>query len=73
MTKCPMCQQAAIVYPVEERGVCQSDKCQFDYCVKCFHPFHQSRPCVQLTVSKVKQGKDSKIGGKRGKQNLRRL
>lgn len=73
MTKCPMCQQAAIVYPVEERGVCQSDKCQFDYCVKCFHPFHQSRPCVQLTVSKVKRSKDSKIGGKRGKQNLRRL
>eukprot|EP00105_Crassostrea_gigas_P044707 XP_019928855.1 PREDICTED: uncharacterized protein LOC105343175 [Crassostrea gigas] len=73
MTKCPMCQQAAIVYPVEERGVCQSDKCHFDYCVKCFHPFHQSRPCVQLTVSKVKRSKDSKIGGKRGKQNLRRL
>ncbi|XP_061179087.1 F-box only protein 43-like [Saccostrea echinata] len=71
MTKCPMCQQAAIVYPVQERGMCQSDKCQFDYCVKCFHPFHQSKPCESLTVPK--RSKDSKIGGKHGKKFLRRL
>nr|XP_022322871.1 F-box only protein 43-like [Crassostrea virginica] len=71
MTKCPMCQQAAIVHPVMERGLCQSEKCQFDYCIKCFHPFHQSRPCESLTV--IKRTKDSKIGGKRGKKFLRRL
>lgn len=70
LRKCPKCSKVAKVLPVQDRGQCLNSECSFDFCSKCFYPYHGSKPCTPVAAKKPKT--DS-IGSKKSKKNLKRL
>ena len=73
--KCPRCSSPARVHDVQERAWCSSEKCKFDFCIKCNLQFHGAKDCALPSPTKntKKTKKDNIIGSKTSKKKLRRL
>jgi len=67
---CPHCQAQAKVLPCQDRAVCVSEACGYDFCTLCFSAFHPERRCKPLCISK---SKNDLAGTRKSKKNLRRL
>ncbi|KAL3892032.1 hypothetical protein ACJMK2_004272 [Sinanodonta woodiana] len=68
---CPRCGHPAKILPVQDRGLCQSKVCCFDYCTICLADFHNAKQCKSL-IGKKNQIDDT-IGSKKCRKNLKRL
>ncbi|OWF40151.1 F-box only protein 43-like [Mizuhopecten yessoensis] len=69
LRRCPKCQGPSKVLDVQERGMCVQTNCGFDFCVKCLNSFHFEKACVPASTKRLK----TSIGGRKSKNNLRRL
>ncbi|XP_041063674.1 F-box only protein 5-like [Carcharodon carcharias] len=69
---CPLCTSPAKFLPCEERAICSSEHCSYDYCSLCFNAFHGSKDCTRRHFRKRSQ-LQPQAGSKKSKQNLKRL
>ncbi|XP_078262109.1 F-box only protein 5 [Rhinoraja longicauda] len=69
---CPLCASPAKFLPCEERAVCTSEVCAFDYCSLCLNFFHGSKLCARHRLHSNSRAHPL-VGSKKSKQNLRRL
>ncbi|XP_072906236.1 F-box only protein 5 isoform X2 [Hemitrygon akajei] len=69
---CPLCSSPAKFLPHQERAVCTSDLCSYDYCSLCLSSFHGSKSCIRHSFHSGSRAQAA-VGSKRSKQNLRRL
>ncbi|XP_069786787.1 F-box only protein 5-like isoform X2 [Narcine bancroftii] len=69
---CPLCASPARFHAFQERGVCTSDLCAYDYCSLCLSSFHGSRSCSRHRFHSG-SGAQPPAGSRKSKQNLRRL
>ncbi|XP_059841273.1 F-box only protein 5-like [Hypanus sabinus] len=69
---CPLCSFPAKFLPYQERAVCTSDLCSYDYCSLCLSSFHGSKSCIRRSFHSGSRAQAA-VGSKRSKQNLRRL
>ncbi len=78
MRACPRCASPARVHDVQERGVCSSALCAFDFCVRCALAFHGAADCSAGVVAASPRKKhavsaDNIIGSRKSRKKLRRL
>ncbi|XP_078413753.1 F-box only protein 5-like [Cetorhinus maximus] len=69
---CPLCTSPAKFLPYEQRAICSSEHCSYDYCSMCFNAFHGSKDCARRHFRKRSQ-LQPQAGSKKSKQNLKRL
>lgn len=66
---CPLCASPSKFLPYQERAVCTSEVCAYDYCCLCLNFFHGSKSCARHRLHRAQP----LVGSKKSKQNLRRL
>ncbi|XP_078086759.1 F-box only protein 5 [Mustelus asterias] len=69
---CPMCSSLARFLSYEQRAICSSEHCSYDYCSLCFNTYHGSKECARRRFRKRSQ-LQPQAGSKKSKQNLKRL
>uniref|UniRef100_UPI00358E6B89 F-box only protein 43-like isoform X2 n=1 Tax=Myxine glutinosa TaxID=7769 RepID=UPI00358E6B89 len=77
---CPRCQFPARYDRIQERAVCVSLSCTYDFCERCMCAYHGSRPCSTSSLGagstpglRSRRGNEGVPGTKQSKQRLRRL
>lgn len=69
MRHCPRCHSVAKILSGQERGQCQNQRCQADFCTRCLASYHNSAPCPIIT----RRTRVEPTGSKKSKKNLRRI
>ncbi|XP_062911031.1 F-box only protein 5 [Mobula hypostoma] len=69
---CPLCSSPARFLHYQERAVCTSVFCAYDYCSLCLSSFHGSKSCIRHSFHSGSRAQAA-AGSRRSKQNLRRL
>ncbi|XP_032881946.1 F-box only protein 5 isoform X3 [Amblyraja radiata] len=69
---CPLCASPSKFLPYQERAVCTSEVCAYDYCCLCLSFFHGSKSCARHRLHSNSRAQPL-VGSKKSKQNLRRL
>ncbi|XP_051869062.1 F-box only protein 5-like [Pristis pectinata] len=72
LKRCPLCGSPAKFRHCEERAVCTSESCAYDYCSLCLSSYHGSKACARHRFHSSSKTQP-RVGSKRSKQNLQRL
>uniref|UniRef100_UPI00398EBBC7 F-box only protein 5 n=1 Tax=Pristiophorus japonicus TaxID=55135 RepID=UPI00398EBBC7 len=69
---CPQCASPAKFFSCQQRAVCSSERCSYDYCSLCFCAYHGSKDCVRRHFINCSKSQPQ-AGSKKSKRNLQRL
>ncbi|XP_067844360.1 F-box only protein 5 [Heptranchias perlo] len=69
---CPQCGSPAKFLSYQQRAICSSEHCAYDYCSQCFGVFHGSKDCA-LRLFKNSSKLQPQAGSRKSKRNLQRL
>ncbi|XP_005105598.1 uncharacterized protein LOC101858208 isoform X2 [Aplysia californica] len=70
LRSCPHCQAPAKEMECQDRAVCSSETCAYDFCTLCFAAFHATKRCKPLCLT---SSRNDMAGTRKSRKNLRRL